>query len=417
MADERNEAGCAEHDRFGACPACLRLERVDAAILKEFTMSRQVNESFGLSRRSFVIASVVGTLAGGVVCPIDGVATEPQGAGSTSVTAKTAVERIAGVVETHQIRLKPISRDFDSIIVQAIASDPQGELIAVAGDDHAIRIFDARSLELIVALEGHSDLIQTLDFDSTGDQLVSAGNDGLMIIWKRNEASEGNERFVVSKKMPTPLAWACVRFSPDRLELAAVGFDNTVYLIGKSRQKGNAQASCECTDLRAVGYRGDGRLLAVAGRSGDLHLFDRKTAALLDEVQIHAGRIHDLKFTKSSPVVVSAGEDGCVVMYDTEARQVVKRINVTTSKLFSVCILDRRHIAVAGSDNVIRIVEATDGVTVETLTAHTGSISALASTGTALFSGGYDATLRRWDLSGLQGGRERIAERDIPIDR
>ena len=132
---------------------------------------------------------------------------------------------------------------------------------------------------------------------------------------------------------------------------------------------------------------------------------------------IHAGRIHELRFIESTPVVVSASEDGEVVLFDTRRQAIVERIKVTRSKLFSVCVLDRAHLAVAGSDNVIRIVNVTLGRVSQQLNGHTGSVASLDSSGSLLFSGGYDATLRRWQLTGIGDDRERIAEVDKPIDR
>ena len=60
---------------------------------------------------------------------------------------------------------------------------------------------------------------------------------------------------------------------------------------------------------------------------------------------------------RESPVMVSVGEDGCVVMYDTAERAIVRSSKVVQGKLYSVCILDHQHLAVAGSDNMIRIVD------------------------------------------------------------
>ncbi|WP_182870492.1 WD40 repeat domain-containing protein [Stieleria mannarensis] len=360
------------------------------------------------SRRSFLAA--FGAIAGlpwHVTCG----ATEPARVAEGKLSVQPAVERLVQMNDSQKFQLEPISQDFRSTVVQAIATDPRGEVVAVAGDDHAIRIYDASRLTLIATLQGHTDLIQTLDFHPTGNQLVSAGNDGQLILWDRNAA------YRVLQRMSGTPALACVRFSPDGQELAAVGFENKVYLIGRTKRENQPQATCDCTDLRAVDYRDDGKLLAVAGRSGYLHLFDRKTSALLGDYEIHSGRIHDLRFNDKSPVVVSVGEDGCVGLFDTEVKQPVRRISVTTGKLFSVCILDDQHLAVAGSSNVTWIVNATSGKTVGELVGHNGSIAALASTGNFLFSGGYDTMLRRWQLTGLQSVRDRIAERNNPIDR
>ncbi len=328
----------------------------------------------------------------------------------SGVSLRVATGRIQKFVASATIQLKPLNGQIDPVLVQAIAVDPRGQFLAVAGDDHAIRILSATTLNLVKTLTGHVDLIRTLDFDSQGKRLVSAGMDGQLILWNREQ------EFSISQRLTGTPALACVRFSPDGKEIAAVGFDEKVFLIGGRGDAGRPDFTCECTDLRGVAYRDDGKIMAVAGRSGELHLFDRTTNKLIGEHKVHQGRVHQLEFAPNSNVVLSASEDGTVCLFDTESK-VAQQIRVTSGKLFAVSILDSKHIAVAGSDNAIRIVHLGLQQVVERLDGHTGSIASLASKNGLLFSGGYDATLRRWKLTGLTGEADRIAERDRLLDR
>ncbi len=200
------------------------------------------------------------------------------------------------------------------------------------------------------------------------------------------------------------------------MEIAAVGFEDRVYLIGGGKQHRQG-LQCDCRDLRAVAYRADMRILAVAGRSGDLYLFDLESSQLLGKYPLHAGRIHDLAFQHDSNLILSVGEDGKLTVFDSQSRELVQRIGVTTGKLFAVTVLDGELAAVAGSDNLIRIVNVDQGDTVRNLKGHNGSIATLASAGGWLFSGSYDATLRRWAVSEISGSNQRIAEGDARIDR
>ncbi|WP_161604416.1 WD40 repeat domain-containing protein [Roseiconus nitratireducens] len=363
-----------------------------------------------VSRRSLLLSlasgiSTRGTFAGALSAD-EG--TDPSDPSATWTSGRAS--RTIGPVRQKTIELQPISADYGRTVVRSIAADPRGQLIAVAGDDHAIRLLNVQTLQTVATLQGHSDLIRTLAFDAQGRRLVSAGNDGQLIVWDRQTD------FQVLQRMAAGMALTCVRFSPDGREMAAVGFESDLYLIGRA-DGDSPRLNCACNDLRAVAYRGDGAMLVVAGRSGDLHLFDRGSNRLVGGFPVHRGRAHALTFAPSSPVVVSVGEDGVVGLFDTEAKQVVAKVPVTSGKLFSLSIVDSEHLAVAGSDNVIRIVDVTVGRVVEQLSGHVGSIAALASHGGQLFSGGYDATLRRWILEGIQNDRERIAERDRPIDR
>ena len=73
-------------------------------------------------------------------------------------------------------------------VITAIAVDPRGELVAVAGDDHLIRILATSTLIPVRSLAGHRDLIRTITFDPSGGRLASAGNDGQLILWDRDQS-------------------------------------------------------------------------------------------------------------------------------------------------------------------------------------------------------------------------------------
>ena len=55
-------------------------------------------------------------------------------------------------VKCRAVRLQPTLAELDRTVVTAVASDPRSELIEVAGDDHAIRILNADSMQEIKTL-------------------------------------------------------------------------------------------------------------------------------------------------------------------------------------------------------------------------------------------------------------------------
>jgi WD40 repeat protein len=298
-----------------------------------------------------------------------------------------------------------ISAGGQPVIVTAIAADPTSETIAVAGDDNQIRVMQSTTLATIKTLSGHRDRIRTLTFDPSGNRLVSAGNDGQVIVW------DCNDNYAIRQRMEGTPAMARVRFAPSGGEMAAVGFDNEIYIMGR-KGRGRPTMTCDCRDLRAIAYSDDEKLLAIAGRSGDLHLFETETGRSVGDFPIHHGRIDDMVFARSSNMAVSVGEDGRLVTFDTHAGKIIRRTKITSGKLFAIAMLDSRLAAVAGSDNVIRVVNIDNGKIVRSLEGHLGSVPTLAATGGYLFSGGFDATLRRWAIADLQPADERIAETD-----
>lgn len=348
-----------------------------------------------LSRRQWMLATVIGSASTG------------------SVRAETPEDTLAQVdrewlpITSRSIQLT--DPPTKPPVITAIAVDPRGELVAVAGDDHLIHILATVNLKPLAVLRGHRDRIRTLTFDPDGGKLASGGNDGELIIWQRDAS------FRVQQQMSGTPSLACVRFSPEGDELAAVGFSQDVYVIGSMR---NNQEGFRCSeaDLRAVAYRDDGRMLAVVGRSGDLRLFD-----VADRMQsthpLHTGRIQDAIFHYNSPRVVCVGEDGRLSVFDTRKGKLMGQLQVTTGKLFAITVLNSQLVAVAGSDNLIFIVNTDDGTITRKLGGHSGTVSALAAGGGLLFSGGYDTTLRRWSIHEIEATGQRLAERNPSFDR
>ncbi|MAI74169.1 MAG: hypothetical protein CMM01_25180 [Rhodopirellula sp.] len=286
-------------------------------------------------------------------------------------------------------------------VVTAIAADPRGEYLAAAGDDCKIRILRTRDLKVVRTLVEHDDIVRTLDFDPTGKKLVSAGNDGRLILWNRDESF----RFI--REVAGSPALSEVTFAPDGSGLAAVGFESEVFLLGNGDSQ-RVSLKCACQDLRAVRYRDDAAVLAVAGRCGTLHLFDSATKEC-EEHRLHTARIRDIVFLPSGNVAICVAEDGFVSVFDTSGVQPPRRFRAITGKLFAVTILDSELVAVAGSDNVIRVIDWEKGQIVRRLEGHTGSVTALDAQRGLLFSGSYDATLRRWSIADIVAGRQRIA--------
>ncbi len=334
------------------------------------------------------------------IAPADWIASTNKAYGQTPILRPTSS---LGLTSGRVVRLEPVGTTNTRVVVTAMASDPRGELLAVAGDDHVIRILEMNSMRVRQLLRDHRDLIRTIAFDAAGDRLASAGNDGQLILWKRGET------FEPIQVMPNAPAIACVRFAPDGRKLAAVGFASDIYIIGPD-QSSQPKLTCGCNDLRAVAFRDDGHVLAVGGRSGELHLYNMQTGVLIKEARLHEGRIRDLTFGRHSNEVVSVGEDGIVTVYNTDSMSETHRVELPGGRCFAIALIDSQRAAVAGSDNVIHIVDVDQGKLVQSLSGHDGSVSSLAASGGVLFSGGFDATIRRWMVS--DAAQERIAETD-----
>ena len=303
------------------------------------------------------------------------------------------------------VTLSPTVTEHMVPVVTAMAIDPTGGWIAVAGDDNAVRILSTQDFSQKAILHGHRDLVRSMHYRADGRALATAGNDGSLILW--DSAADYSQL----RRVDDLHAIADLGFSPDGLQLAAVGFNAEVMIFGGTKNR--ASMSCDCNDLRTCAFDPSGDRVFVGGRSGHVHVFHSQTGRNLNDYAIHKGRIRDCAIVDEGRALITVGEDGAAIRFDLARGEVTGRINVLPCKLFALAVIDSQQVAIAGSDNRIRLVDFEQGRVSQFLDGHTGSINSLIYDRGRLFSGGFDASLKQW---GDQSARRASFGRTRPRD-
>src|SRR5690606_2670953 len=81
-----------------------------------------------------------------------------------------------------------------------------GRLIATAGHDRTVKLWDAATKKELATLTGHAKAITAVAFSPRGDALASAGVDTTVKLWNLPEALAGN--------MPVGPRYTFTRFAP-----------------------------------------------------------------------------------------------------------------------------------------------------------------------------------------------------------
>lgn len=295
------------------------------------------------------------------------------------------------------VQLPPDDEDSKPPVVTALRLHQAGEWLATAGDDHVVRVWNLESGKLFHKLDSHADWVRTIDYTPDGRILASAGSDRQIILW---DAASGLEREVFAVQ---PAAIAAIRYSHDGKHLAAVGFDEFVRIYDTASKQQVAQAVAPCQDVRALTFSPDDQMLAVGGRCGRIRLISVPSGDMVRDIPAHRQRIRALAFSSDGSYIASAGEDR-VIHVAALATGVSERLPVRPAKAMSLVFYGPQHLAVAGSDNVIRLWDVTTREETGVLRGHTGTVAALECQGKVLVSAGYDTTVRIWEIGDKVAG-------------
>jgi WD40 repeat protein len=104
-------------------------------------------------------------------------------------------------------------------VVTGVSIQPNGDLLAIVGDNHHIGIYDTDQSKFVNDLRAHTDWIRTAKFSPDGRLLATAGNDRTLKIWDTNN-------FENPQKFKQQDAIIDLAFSSDSQNLATVGFNS-----------------------------------------------------------------------------------------------------------------------------------------------------------------------------------------------
>jgi WD40 repeat protein/tRNA A-37 threonylcarbamoyl transferase component Bud32 len=305
-------------------------------------------------------------------------------------------------------------RPSGSTQLERIFRDPEGKgevycvavalrepLLATAGQDGLVRIWDWETGSLRRSLRGHTSEVNWAAFSPDGTTLASAGDDGVVKPW---DVATGQEKAELVK---APHKAVVTAFSPDGKLVAACFDDGTVHCWDLPARQERAAWRAHEQRIEFLAFSPDGKVLATASES--LKLCDVKTGCLQETFAPQAlGRIQCVAFAHFSPHMALTNL-GASIIRDRSTLQSHHLGHdygaITRSLAFS---LDDRLVAQADERGAVRLWDTRSGQLRADVQAHDGRAWCVAFSphDGRLATAGQDGTAKRWHLEDWSGRKQ-----------
>lgn len=215
------------------------------------------------------------------------------GIGAVTVLEFYKPERIvvaggaAGVVVGHRSpdgeRLFELHGDGGSIT--AVATRRYSPQVAVGTEQGLVRVHDRGENRLVGSMAAHGGAVTALGYDALRNRLLSAGEDGAMVLWDSETLRAVEHR----------------------------DFGGAVVLLIRHYQE--EEIRIDPTNERKETFRG-ASFHALACTDGMIRILSGRSLSLAREFQAHEGRVLDLSISPDGKRIVSVGGDAMIRLWD-----------------------------------------------------------------------------------------------------
>ena len=322
-----------------------------------------------------------------------------------------------------------------------MAYSPVDPLLASAGADRTVKLWDASTGQLVRTLRGHSCEVLRVVFSPDGQSLASAGAEldrkiggrGELKIWDvasgpgapptPRASWAGDRHRVQPRRQAVRLFQRWHRPSPSSPDLANLGHDD---LGGAARHPDpppvddlrRLQSRRQVARLRQPGDQSDDK------PRGNVYLWDAANGRLIRVLRGHDGVVNRIAFSLDGRTLASASADRIVKLWETATGREIRLFRGHTAGVTGIAFNpDGQSLATSSDDWSVRLWDATSGREVRIFRGHSGPIAdvtfspdgrSLASAGGEMDHPQTAGDIRIWDVLVREGVRDLYGHASFP---
>ena len=343
-------------------------------------------------RRHWVALSVVSTLILTLAAGLLATMHEASVASRLKDLAEQA--QLRSLTQTAAARLK------DNNIPSAL-----GIILAVLPNRRSDRVYTPDALSVLqearaadkqmLALTGHSDVVQSATFSPDGLRIVTGSDDRTARVW---DAATGEQLLVVHHDGRVTSA----AFAPDGKSFVSASLDRTARVWDVATGRQLVAFSGHTAGVWSASFDPDGRRVVTSSSDKSARVWDIATGRMITVLTGHTDRVWSAAFSPDGRRIVTASFDRSARIWDAATgRQIAQLDGHTDFVSFVRYSPDGQRIVTASLDHTARVWDANTGRQLLLLGGHSEQLisAAYSLDGARIVTASYDQSARIWDAA------------------
>ncbi|GAC1349547.1 MAG: hypothetical protein NVSMB27_23720 [Ktedonobacteraceae bacterium] len=261
---------------------------------------------------------------------------------------------------------------------------------------------------LLYTYREHTYEVRTLAWSPNGESIASAGNDCAVRVWRPTVGSGTYFTYRNHSDWVYAVAW-----SPDGRRIASASGDHTVQVWSPTANRNWRKNLALHAGFHALRYNGhtskvysvswslDGQCITSASNDHTVHVWDAVTGNTI-LTQQHADVVWSVQWSPNGRYIASTSNDHTVRIWDALTGRNAQVVHTSTSVAHALAWSpDSRYIVIGVSDHTAQIWEVATGRKVLSYKSHTGNVICVAWSpdGQRIASGSTDSTVEMWEAA------------------